>query len=38
MKIKNGWKIQDGVSGLDIRSIEGKELDHLHNRKYYTEK
>lgn len=30
MKIKDGWKIKDSVSGLCIKVIKGKKMDRLH--------
>jgi len=30
MEIKDNWKIKDGVSGLSIKAVKGKFLNHLH--------
>ncbi len=30
MKIKDGWKIEDKISGLSIEAIGGEYLNHLH--------
>ena len=30
MKIKDGWKLKDVVTGLTIEAIKGKKLDRLH--------